>query len=304
MLTLAKSTVFVRRHIRDLRGGTQAILAEASDGHVYVVKFNCCVQGANLPFNESAGTELYRALNLPSPAWNPLLVTDSFLDENPGCRVQSCGDSVRPVAGLCFGSRYLGESGERLLEILPGGSFKRVNNHSAFWLAWLVDICAGHVDNRQAIFTEDQAGWLNAVFLDHGHMFGGPQGDEQRHFLASRYLDPRVYQEIPLQPLEGFRKTVQCLDVDKLWNDIQALPEDWKTASALAAMTQCLNRLSDPSLLRNIMDTMVDAQYQVQQRERRAQHDQLRKAASSVRRAAVQSMSLRHAMIGRDLACA
>jgi len=55
---------------------------------------------------------------------------------------------------MCFGSRYLGGEGMRLLEILPGNSFKRVQNHQSFWQAWMIDICAGHVDNRQAIFLE------------------------------------------------------------------------------------------------------------------------------------------------------
>ena len=304
MLTLQKSTAFVQRHIRDLRGGTQAVLAEASDGHLYVVKFNNNLQGANLPFNESAGTELYRALGLPTPAWMPLLVTDSFLDANPACRVQRSEDSVRPNAGLCFASRYLGEGGDRLLEILPGGSFKRVNNHANFWLAWLVDICAGHTDNRQAIFMEDKTGWLNAVFLDHGHMFGGPEGDEQRHFLASRYLDPRVYQELTPQAFNEFRSTIQCLDTEKLWHVIHGAPEEWKTESALAAVTQCLNHLSDAALLRNVLDTMLDAQHQVIQRERRSQVAQKRKATASVLRAGVPASGVKPGLGNCDLACA
>jgi len=299
MLTLQKNTIFVTRHIRKLRGGTQAVLAEASDGHLYVVKFNCNLQGANLPFNESVGSELYQALNLPAPAWMPVLVRDSFLDKNPCCRMLTVEDSIRPDAGMCFASRYLGEGGDRLLEILPGGSFKRVHNHASFWLAWLVDICAGHTDNRQAIFVEDRTGWLNAVFLDHGHMFGGPHGDEQRHFLASRYLDPRVYQDLAPQAIEEFRNRVGQLDVEKLWNQIHTLPEEWKTASALAAMTQCLNRLSDTQLLRNVFDTMVDAQHQVNQRERKALHTQKRKAAASVLRDGIKP-----GLDNRDLACA
>lgn len=303
MLTLEKNTIFVQRHIRNLRGGTQAVLAEASDGHLYVVKFNNKIQGANLPFNESAGSELYRALNLPTPAWTALLVTDSFLDENPACRVQTSGDPVRPEAGLCFASRYLGEGGERLLEILPGGSFKRVRNHTNFWLSWLIDICAGHTDNRQAIFIEDNAGWLNAVFLDHGHMFGGPQGDEQRHFLASRYLDPRVYQELPQQSINEFRTIIQCLDTEKLWQEIHRVPEEWKTESALAALTKGLNHLSDAALLRNVIDTMLDAQHQVIQRKKKSQVAQKRKAAASVLRSEV-AASIKPGLGNRDLACA
>jgi hypothetical protein len=307
MLTLQKSSVFVTHHIRSLRGGTQAVLAEASDGHLYVVKFNAGHQGANLPFNESAGSELYRAVNLPSPEWAPLLVRDSFLDENPSCRVQTMDGAVRPDAGLCFGSRYLGEGGDRLLEILPGGSFKRVNNHASFWLSWLIDICAGHTDNRQAIFLEDQSGWLNAVFLDHGHMFGGPHGDEQRHFLASRYLDPRVYQDLSRESLDSFQRVVREIDVDGIWQTIQALPEDWKTSSALSAVSKCLNRVADAVLLRNVLDTMVDAQHQANQRERRAEYGPKRKNAASVTGSAQHGKGAEHSIVPirpRNIACA
>jgi hypothetical protein len=151
---------------------------------------------------------------------------------------------------------------------------------------------------------EDKSGWLKAVFLDHGHMFGGLQGDEQRHFLASRYLDPRVYQELTPQIREELHATIQGLDVEKLWRGIQDLPEEWKSASALAAMTDCLNRLADASLLRNVFDTMVDAQRQVNQRERKAQHAQKRKAAASVLLTGIQGGGLKPGVPEQDLACA
>jgi hypothetical protein len=146
-----------------------------------------------------------------------------------------------------------------LLEILPGTSFKRVRNHRNFWLAWLVDICAQHTDNRQAIFQEDAEGQFNAIFFDHGHFFGGPKGEQRLNFQASRYLDPRIYQDVFSMNHVGFKTGSAALDVDKLWQRGQTLPETWKTASALDGFAQCLHRLADATLLQNILDTMVDA---------------------------------------------
>ena len=164
MSALGRKSVRLSRFIRNLRGGSQPILVQASDGLLYVVKFTNNLQGANLPFNESVGTELYRACGLAVPAWKPLLVSDAFLDRNPDCWMQTSKGRLRPDSGMCFGSRFLGGDGIRLLEILPGTSFKRVRNNKSFWLAWMIDICAHHADGRQAIFVEDAEGWLNAFF--------------------------------------------------------------------------------------------------------------------------------------------
>jgi hypothetical protein len=136
---------------------------------------------------------------------------------------------LRPESGLCFGSRFLGEDGKRLLEILPGSSFHPIHNHKIFWLSWMIDICAQHADTRQAIFQEDAEGLLNTFFVDHGHLFGGPKGKEKPPFEASRYLDWRIYQSISSPYLLNIQKIAQSLDVDRLWQRIRILPQAWKS---------------------------------------------------------------------------
>ncbi len=259
---MGKKFAFVTRHIRNLRGGSQPILAQASDGQFYVVKFTNNLQGPNVPFNESMGSELYWPCGLMVPSWKPLLVTNAFLDQNQDCWMRTPEGRFRPDSGLCFGSRFLGGNGVRLLEILPGTSFKLVRNRKDFWLAWLIDICAGHADNRQAIFLEAAEGGLDAFFVDNGHLFGGPKGELQPHFLASRYLDPRIYQSVTLHELRAFQKIAESIDVDRLWHRIQELPDNWKTASALDGFEQCLGRLSTPILLHHILETLADADEQ------------------------------------------
>jgi hypothetical protein len=259
MSVFGKDFTRLTRFIRNLRGGSQPILAEASDGLLYVVKFTNNLQGPNLLFNESAGSELFRACDLAVPSWKSVFVSDSFLDNNPDCWMQTPDGRLRPDSGLCFGSRFLGGDGIRLLEILPGTSFKRVRNHESFWLAWVIDICAKHADNRQAIFVENAEGWLDAHFVDHGHLFGGLKGELRMHFQASRYLDPRIYQYVSSKQRRYFQTIAGSIDMDQLWQRIQALPNDWITAAALRSFAECLDRLSDVMLLQKILDTMADA---------------------------------------------
>jgi hypothetical protein len=256
MPALGEDCAFLTQYIRNLRGGSQPILAQASDGHTYVVKFANNLQGPNLLFNESAGTELYRACGLPVPEWKPLVVSDAFLDRNPDCWIQTPEGRLRPASGLCFGSRFLGGLGKRLLEILPGSSFKRVRTPANFWLAWLIDICAEHGDNRQALFTEDAEGLLDTHFVDFGHFFGGPKADLKMKFCASRYLDARIYVEVSSETLV-VQDVLAALDADSLWARIEAIPNDWKQMSAISVFERCIQRLKNPTLRQNVLETIT-----------------------------------------------
>lgn len=254
-----KSYPFVTHFIRNLRGGSQPILARAGDGLLYVCKFNNNLQGANVPFNEATGSELYRAFGLAVPSWTPLRVTDLFVDQNRECWIETPNGRLRPDSGLCFGTRFLGGDGVRLFEVLSGSGFKRVRNHQDFWLAWLIDICAGHADNRQAIFRESARQGLIAYFIDNGHLFGGPKGEQEVHFMKSRYLDPRIYENVSSQYLLNLKKVAGSLDSDLLWQRLQALPKEWDAESGLQNFEKCLKRLSTPILVHGILETMVDA---------------------------------------------
>jgi hypothetical protein len=258
MTAFGKDPAFVTQYVRSLRGGSQPILARASDGLQYVVKFANNLQGPNLLFNESAGSELYLACGLPVPEWTPLWIADSFLDSNPECWMQTPEGRLRPASGLCFGSRFLGLDGKRLLEILPGSMLKRIRNQVSFWLAWLIDVCAEHVDNRQAIFVEDADGWLDACFVDHGHLFGGPTAESNRNFCVSRHLDPRIYAGVSFGALLDFQRRLQSLDFDKLRQRIEAIPSEWSHASARERFDCCLQRLKMDSLVRNVIETITD----------------------------------------------
>jgi len=256
MSASGSKSVHITRLIRKLRGGSAPVLALASDGLQYVLKFCNNLQGPNVLFNESAGTELYQACGLSCPDWKPLLVSDSFLDRNPGAWMETDQGPLRPHAGLCFGSLFLGSGPGRVFEFLPGTAFARISNRSSLWLAWLVDACADHVDNRQAIFKEDTSGALHAFFIDHGHFFGGPSGARRLPIIASRYLDPRIYPDTSRRELASFLKTVHSIDVDRLWQRAQSLPPDWKTDSALDGLTRCLQSLSESHHLQTLLDSM------------------------------------------------
>jgi hypothetical protein len=271
---LNRKHTFVARFIRKLRGGSQPILVEASDGIKYVLKFSNNPQGRNVSFNEAMGTELYRAAGLPVPLWEPLIVTEKFLDQTRQCWFESAEGPLRPRAGLCFGSRYLERDGARLWEILPGSSFTRVVNRGDFYLAWLLDICARHNDNRQALF-EHRVDGIRAVFVDHGNMFSGLNGESRMpHFRASAYLDGRIYEGNLHRYWRDIAKVVLKIDVDDLWIRAEQLPDEWLTDSALHNFAACLCVLTNRSAVDTIAELIAGSLVEKDQREFRGQERQ------------------------------
>ena len=291
-----KEPASLAHFVRKLRGGSQPILAVANDDHLYFIKFTNNLQGPNLSFNESMGSELYRLSNLPGPCWRPILVTGSFLDENQDCWMETEKGRLRPQEGLCFGSRFLCEEKTRLFEILPGASYKRVRNLDDFWLAWLLDICASHADNRQAIFTQNTSGLLDAIFIDHGHMYGGPAGKNRLHFKASRYLDRRVYSRVSSNLVSTLRRSAARVDADRLWANARILPDDWKTASAFKRLAETLETLSKPRLIEGVIETVMDS-YRREDGIASIDSEYQRPPTVSVLRPAIQSAELRRLVI-------
>jgi hypothetical protein len=239
----------LKRFFGKLHGGSQPILIKASNHVFYVVKFLENLQGPNLLFNEALGIELYSSLGLAVPRWEPLLVTDEFLDRYPGCWVRAGHSWLRPEAGLCFGSRYVARPTEACYSILPGPFHSRVRNRRLFWLALWIDICCGHSDRREAVFVESNIDRrLDAYFVDFGYTFRGPLGETDAHFRCCLYPDERIYPNLTQEESGEILDRVQTVNFDKLWKRLSAIPLEWQTTSAISAFQRALHNLANRSL--------------------------------------------------------
>lgn len=251
-----KDLISATEFIRKLRGGSQPVLVGASDGKRYVVKFANNLQGPNVLCNEVLGTELYRTLGIPTPPWKPIFLSEKFVRRNPGCRIDGPGGWIEPEGGLCFGSELVGESTGSLFEILPGSYWARVSNRRDFWLAWLIDLCAEHWDNRQAVFVQD-SGVLSAIFIDHGHMFGGPDGSRKTPVLGPRHLDRRVYVNLDEQTKLQLRLFWANINADDLSEKVAKIPDSWATDSGVRNFLNCVERLSRADTWQNALEAMI-----------------------------------------------
>ncbi len=78
--------VNARHFIRKMRGGAQAHLLEADDGHFYIVKFQNNPQHRRILINEWIAGEILSHLQVSSPVQQMVSVSREFLDRNSGCR--------------------------------------------------------------------------------------------------------------------------------------------------------------------------------------------------------------------------
>jgi len=145
----------------------------------------------------------------------------------------------KPTAGWCFGSKVLTVDPGCLYDFLPPRDYAHIANRWDFWTAWVLDVLCGHTDHRQALFMKLRSGLFQAFFIDHGHLFGGPDGLlrdshslEPFQYLRPRYLDPEIYAQPAQRDVDNIVKTIQHLDVAKLAHVVRSLPKEWKKASS------------------------------------------------------------------------
>ena len=283
------------KFVRKLRGGSQPILVAASDGCYYVVKFLNNLQGPNLLFNDALGSELFRLAGLLVPEWRFVHISEDFLDQNPGCWMETEYGRRRPKAGFCFGSRFLELKDFSTYEILSENKFSRIINRRDFWIAWVLDVFCGHSDNRQAIFVEASTKFLYAYFIDHGHLFGGPLGTDFPNFLASRYLDRRIYANATTKDADDVQNMIHGLDWAALSNTVRGLPAEWITETAIARFEHFTTQISNSALFENAVHTILDL---VGHAERK--HDRCRaQCAIEIKRTDMHAAILPHGVAGR-----
>src|SRR5438309_441199 len=122
-----------RRLIRRMRGGAQAHLIEAADGHFYVVKFTNNPQHRRILVNEWMATAFLRYLGIATPEAAIISLSDRFLAENPDAHIQLGEKSIRPDTGWHFGSRFPGDPARTVVyDYLPDALLEKVANLSEF----------------------------------------------------------------------------------------------------------------------------------------------------------------------------
>ena len=199
--------VDARRLIRKMRGGAQAHLIEAADGHAYVVKFANNPQHRRILVNEWIAAVFLKYLGVATPEAAIVQVTEEFLEQNPEACFQLGSRRGTVETGWHYGSRFPGDPARIVVyDFLPDTLIAQVVNRADFLGALAFDQWMGNGDSRQAVFFRARLReWLPtyeahperlgfvAQMIDHGFVFDGPNWRLHDSPLHGLYHRPVVY---------------------------------------------------------------------------------------------------------------
>ena len=251
------------RHVRKMRGGAQAHLLEADDGHWYVVKFRNNPQHRRILVNELLASTLLGYLQIATPETSLIRLSPEFLAANPEIHLTLGTRRIAVEAGWHFGSRYPGDpSRVAVYDFLPDALLSQVVNLEDFRAILVFDKWVGNADGRQSVFYRakirredarpEEAGrtptraarpGFVARMIDHGFAFDGPQWDFPDSPLHGLYGRRLVYETV--RSLDDFYPWLEQVMhfpeevMDRAWRSI---PADWIVGDE-DALEQMLERL-------------------------------------------------------------
>jgi hypothetical protein len=186
------------QHVRRMRGGAQAHLMRADDGHFYVVKFQNNPQHLRVLANELLATRLAESVGLPVPKTEIVIVQEWLIKNTPELRVDLSGLTSNCKPGLQFGARYVCDPAEgQVFDYLPESMFAKVKNLAAFAGMLVADKWLGNANGRQAVFwkkTNERK--YTATFIDQGYCFNAGEWNFPDSALRGVYARNFVYQEV------------------------------------------------------------------------------------------------------------
>lgn len=232
-------SISVKHVLRSMPGGAETRLALCSNGNHYVVKCANNRQGPNTLANEMLGAELLKALSLPTVPWR-------FAKYRPRYFPSAVCPFHHLSCPLHFASEFITPSnGGRLYNFLPSAFVHRVVNRTDFIGALVFDVWAGSADARQAVFVEDrESGTFNAVFIDNGHLFGGPYWKFGSRPGTALCLDLAIYPDLSSEAIEAWIARIETTIPLILPSLVKSVRSEWYKGD-IASLTDTLLRRAE-----------------------------------------------------------
>lgn len=248
--------VDARRLIRKMRGGAQAHLLEAADGHSYVVKFLNNPQHRRILVNEWIARAFLKYLGIASPEVAIIRLTEDFLESHPEVCMQMGGKTIRPEPGWHFGSRFPGDPARQVVyDFLPDALLDKVENAADFRGALVFDKWVANADSRQAIFFRTQVSdWLPGSagatklgfivqMMDNGFVFEGPHWRFSDSPIQGLYFRTTIYNAVRgLSDFEPWLERIRSFPEEVVDQAVKQIPPAW-LAGDEAELERLLDRL-------------------------------------------------------------
>jgi hypothetical protein len=218
------------QHVRRMRGGAQAHLMRADDGHFYVVKFQNNPQHLRVLANELLATRLAESVGLPVPVTEIVEVREWLVENTPELRLDLSGLASRCKPGLQFGARYVCDPAEgQVFDYLPESLLSKVRNLAAFAGMLVVDKWLGNANGRQAVFwKKTRERKYTATFIDQGYCFNAGEWNFPDSALRGVYARNLVYQEVRgWESFEPWLARVENFAPAAIQEIAGAVPPEW-----------------------------------------------------------------------------
>ena len=245
------------RLIRKMRGGAQAHLIEADDGHFYVVKFRNNPQHRRILINEWVGSTFLRFLGVACPETTFVRIDEDFLSSHAEAGIQLGSNRIPPTAGWHFGSRYPGDPARvAVYDFVPDTLLERVENSQEFRGVLVFDKWTGNADARQCVFVRarikdyvpaaavhaQRLGFV-ALMVDHGYIFNGPHWDYVDSPASGLYFRMQVYRDVRrLDDFQPWLDRARCFPESVVDQALREVPREWLNGDA-EPLTAILERL-------------------------------------------------------------
>ena len=236
--------VTARRLIRKMRGGAQAHLMEASDGHAYVVKFHNNPQHRRILINEWIASTFLHYLGIAAPEVAMVHLTEEFLAGDAETYIQLGRERRAVTPGWHFGSRFPGDPVRTVVyDFLPDTLLDKIENLPDFRAVLAFDKWMGNADSRQAIFfrarvlqplaSEGSSGITQrlgfvAQMVDNGYVFEGPHWRFGESAIQGLYFRPLVYQTVRgLAEFEPWLDRIRNFPEEVVDQAVKSIPPAW-----------------------------------------------------------------------------
>ena len=228
-----------------MRGGAQSHLMLASDGKLYVVKFQNNPQHIRVLANEFLATRLGAAIGLTVPSTEVVEVTDWLIRNTPELRLELRGEYQACQAGLQFGSQLVGGlMPGQVVDYLPEPLLLETRNLEEFAGILALDKWTCNANGRQAVFQKTRRERrYRTTFIDQGYCFHAGDWQFSDSPLRGVFAHNAVYRGIlGWQSFEPWLSRIENLDPAVAWEIAGAVPPEWYGGD-LTVMESLIERL-------------------------------------------------------------